>query len=137
MTVTIDLPDEGPDPCAPVRVSQPVLLAEEIAQLRAQSRIISDILAERVNQDRKFGVQDIPSVPPGFDPLYALVPPQGKAKLLCDQVDRDGRLTSAHIILEEFAEFLDERDPVKRRQELVQLAACCVKALEAIDRGNP
>jgi hypothetical protein len=46
----------------------------------------------------------------------------------------DGSITWEHILTEEWAEALSEKDTVALRSELVQVAAVAVKWIEAIDR---
>lgn len=46
-----------------------------------------------------------------------------------------GAVTWPHIIVEEVAEFVAAADdPARSREELIQVAACAVAAVEAIDR---
>jgi len=56
------------------------------------------------------------------------------ARIRCDRAQREGRLTHAHYFEEEVWEVLAETDPEKLRTELVQVAACCVKWVEELDR---
>lgn len=46
----------------------------------------------------------------------------------------DGSITFEHILTEEVFEAYAETDPAKIRAELVQTAAVCVQAIEAIDK---
>lgn len=47
-----------------------------------------------------------------------------------------GALTWQHILQEEFFEVTAETDPIRRRAELIQLAAVAVAEVEAIDRRD-
>ena len=51
----------------------------------------------------------------------------------CDRADREGCLTFAHILEEEFWEAMCEEDKVKLRAELVQCAAVCFRWLHKLD----
>lgn len=62
------------------------------------------------------------------------IPSEQRAQFLCDLHAGSGNLTYAHIALEEFCEVVSEFDAVKRRNELVQLAAVTVAWIEKIDR---
>jgi hypothetical protein len=57
-----------------------------------------------------------------------------QAKNACDRAQREGRLTFAHILEEEFYEALCEEDKTALRKELVQLGATVVRWLARIDR---
>jgi len=56
------------------------------------------------------------------------------ARLAYDRAKREGRLTHAHILEEEFLEAMCETDSAKLRAELVQLAAMAIKQIADIDR---
>ena len=60
----------------------------------------------------------------------------GQLRKECDEADERGELSHSHILLEEFYEALAEKDPLKARDELVQLGACVIKAIEQIDRDK-
>jgi hypothetical protein len=56
------------------------------------------------------------------------------ARHACERAHREGHLTHAHILEEEVAEALNERDPANLRVELVQVAAMAVKWILDLDR---
>jgi hypothetical protein len=70
-------------------------------------------------------------------PDYGILRDENYFKALCESAASNGRLTYAHIMLEEMAEVVDADGDEKRREELVQLAAVCASWIEAIDRRLP
>lgn len=95
--------------------------------------IAAEIAAERRRQVTRWGRQDHPSVgPAGTEPFVPVVERW--------RAVNDARMGSAAhswdaILLEEVFEALVESDPVRRRAELVQVAAVAVAEIEAIDRA--
>jgi hypothetical protein len=57
-----------------------------------------------------------------------------RAMSSCDRADREGRLTFAHILEEEFWEAMCEEDKGRLRAEVTQVAAVCVRWLIKLDR---
>lgn len=110
-----------------------------------RDKIIYDFLAERQKQNEKWGEQNHPSVDPvlterpgGCTPErmceeYEL-PSESRAKSSCNIATKNGKLTFAHIIVEELCEAVSAPDDETRREELVQLGACVMQWIEAIDR---
>lgn len=95
-----------------------------------RNRILDEIAMEREDQDRQHGAQvDLPVVRDG---MY-----YGENEQLCrsryERRKSDGTLSHADIITEEIAEAFYAHTTEQMREELVQAAACCVKALEALD----
>lgn len=94
---------------------------------------IQDIADERVAQVEKFGDQS--HLPDGTalwgDQNFVMA---RRAQLQTDEAAKDGSLTWAHILTEEYWEALAETDPQKLRAELIQVAAVAVAWVEAIDR---
>ncbi|WP_239134632.1 hypothetical protein [Streptomyces sp. SID12488] len=93
-------------------------------------RVLSEVLAERIRQDAKWGEQNHPDGT-GL-PVY-----RHAARRYRDAADRNaaaGVLTWRDVSNEEHFEALAESDPVKLRAELVQSAAVKVAWIEAIDR---
>ena len=94
--------------------------------------IAGEIAAERRRQVTRWGRQDHPSIGPAGSEPFGRVADRWRAI-------NDARMeTGAHswdaILLEEVFEALAEADPVRRRTELVQLAAVAAAEIEAIDR---
>lgn len=110
---------------------------------------LADVADERRRQDRKWGEQNHPDGTGArrtwaFHALVAAVLVEGPnvtsrtlrdvMRAETDAAARSGRCTWAHILLEEVFEALAEDDPIKVRDELVQVAAVATTWIEAIDR---
>ena len=107
-------------------------------------RILQDVRAERSRQDKKFPDQALPFLSNLGEGSY------GEAHMRTSCADRaahwqsvnDNRSSGTYpesfawdgILLEEVYEALAEADPIKRRAELVQVAAVAVRIIEQIDR---
>lgn len=100
--------------------------------------IYEEIAIERMAQDARWGEQNHPSIPQGMSTLSAChelgIPSENHAKELCDRAAKKGKITYAHIVSEEFSESVEAKTERDRRGELVQLGACVVAWIEAIDR---
>ena len=102
---------------------------EDFARIDA---IAAEIAAERRRQVTRWGRQDHPSIGPvGTEPF---VPVARQWKALNDARMESGAHSWDAILLEEVFEALVEVDPVRRRAELVQVAAVAAAEIEAIDR---
>lgn len=106
-------------------------------------KIYGEISEEIQNQLDKWGVQNHPSLNnsllnqhPDHMTFAYEIPNASRVKSKVDFEAKEGTLTYAHIALEEFVEVVSEFDPVKRRQELVQLAAVCVSWISSMDRNE-
>ena len=100
----------------------------QVAPQRA--RIMRRIDMERDSQDGQHGAQqDIPVVRDG----ERYLDPENVMRARYEGRKRAGTLSHADIILEELAEAFDAPTPELMREELIQSAACIVKAIEAID----
>ncbi|MFJ4828431.1 hypothetical protein ACIP79_00595 [Streptomyces sp. NPDC088747] len=93
-------------------------------------RVLSEVLAERIRQDARWGEQNHPDGTGSFDQKAAAV----RARADCQLSAADGKVTWAHIAREEDCEALAESDPVRLREELIQAAAVKVAWIEALDR---
>lgn len=94
--------------------------------------IAAEIAAERRRQVSRWGRQDHPSAgPAGTEPF---VPVVERCKALNDARMETGGHSWDAILLEEVFEALAEPDPVRRRVELLQVAAVAAAEIEAIDR---
>ena len=91
--------------------------------------VYDDIKAERARQEARWGRQDHEA---GADPDFR--ERAETAQIFCDAAAAVGEVTWFEIAEEEFWEAFSETDPVKRRAELVQLAAVIVAAIESEDR---
>jgi hypothetical protein len=91
--------------------------------------VLAQIADERDRQDAKWGPQNHPDGTNLNNDGW-----REHARTLCQTAAREGRVTWAHILQEEFVEALAEVDPEKLRAELVQVGAVVVAWIEAIDR---
>lgn len=95
--------------------------------------VLVEVASERAKQDARWGMQDSPNgTGGGNSKAHADL-----ARNACDEVHSRGACTYAHILREEFAEAMAEESDQKLRAELIQVAAVCVKWIEAIDRRYP
>lgn len=113
---------------------------EEITQECLTGGVLLEVLAERKRQDEKWGQQNHPWIqdegPDEWAPDWAFVYTEAEAKNLVDLRDKAGRLDYAGILTEEYHEALAADDIAKVREELVQVAAVAVAAIESIDRNG-
>lgn len=95
-----------------------------------RAAILDDIDSERERQDIQHGAQlDLPVTLSN----HAYIEHEHVLKQRYEEKKARGELAHADIILEELSEALDAEDPVQLRLELVQAAACIVKAIEALE----
>lgn len=122
------LPGEQPkhDPLADARQSARLWI-EALAALRSP---LTDILTERACQDAKWGEQNHPDGTGRPGDLWRAT----FAKEACEKAVRHGDLTFRHILDEEVQEAFAESDPVRLREELIQVAAVAVAWVEKLDR---
>lgn len=96
----------------------------------ARQHIFDAIDSERDRQDRLHpGTTHIPDGTGGERLELFLIAARGGY----ERAKAEGRLTHAHILAEEFGEAMVEKDQAKLRTELIEVAACCVKWVEAIE----
>ena len=106
-------------------------------------RIINEIIQERKRQDEKWGEQNHPFTDPILKGRESMrlceeyeIPTEGRAKQLTNINSRRGSVTWGHIIVEELSEAISAQDSIKIREELVQLAAVCIAAIESLERNE-
>jgi len=93
-------------------------------------RVLQQVLAERIRQDQRWGEQNHPDGTGNKSQQdYA-----DHARKWREAAFGSGYGTWADVLAEEVAEANAERDPVKLRAELLQVAAVAVAWVEAIDR---
>lgn len=85
----------------------------------------------------KFGAQlNVPSLDPKLlnvgVAIYG-IRDEETAKLVTDRAMKDGRLTWAHVAVEELAEVIGCKDEATRRVELIQLMSVCQRWIQKID----
>lgn len=100
---------------------------------RLQGIVLLDVAAERARQDRKWGVQNWPSLSPDHSHELAVVFEEAY-KYLCETAFKRGKGSWDDIAAEEYAEVCAALDEPSRRKELIQLAAVIVAWIECIDR---
>jgi len=107
--------------------------------------VLEEVQLERDRQDKKWGQQNHPCLDQvllnregGCTQLRMAqnysIPSEVMGKQTCDRRFDVGTGTWADIAIEEMCEIVGEFDPVKRREEIIQLAAVCVAWAEKIDR---
>lgn len=99
--------------------------------------VCAEVMHERERQHAKWGEQNHPSISREFTDYVTRMtrfPIELEARRECNRMTNEGRVTYAHIALEEFAEVIFAVDEKHRKGELIQLAAVCVAWVEAIDR---
>lgn len=115
------------------------MIREAILVNPERADLLNEIDDHRDEQDAKHGAQqDLPIVRPG----ERLLDPESVLRARYERRKRAGTLSHGDIILEELAEAFDAPTPELMREELVQAAACVVKAIEALDwqqkrKGEP
>ena len=100
--------------------------------MMSRESILQEVSAERDRQEAKWGPQDWPICSKHERTAYRSLVPfmQGE----CNKAAQDGTLTFRHILAEEYVEAFAESDPIRQREELVQVAAVAVQMIEVIDR---
>lgn len=92
--------------------------------------VLVEVYVERSKQDHQWGDQNHPDgTGRPQDHIMAEA-----AKILNDHKAERGTLTFRDILEEEVWEAYAETDPERLREELVQVAACAVLWVEALDR---
>jgi len=92
--------------------------------------VLLDVSQERGRQNARWGEQNHPDGSGHWS--YAEL--ANGFRKYADEVAARGQLTWTDILREEVYEALAESDPVKLREELIQVAAVAVAWVEAIDR---
>ncbi|MEW9550775.1 hypothetical protein [Nonomuraea sp. NPDC050783] len=108
----------------------PVVADGDAGMPGSLARVLAEVAAERVAQDVRFGVQELPDGTGGEDAAARA----GAARDETDAADRAGALTWRHILAEEVLEAFAETGGEHLRTELVQVAAVAVKWIQALDR---
>jgi hypothetical protein len=95
--------------------------------------VLRDITTERERQDAKWGQQNHADIDENCLDIIDL-PLSFQIKRENDKRAKEGKLTWAHIALEEVLEAFEESNPIKRREELVQCAAVFTAWIECLDK---
>lgn len=97
------------------------------------SQAFVDVGNERLRQDVKWGEQNHPSF---ADVIDYPIADGDTCRAICQAHFERGEGNWAHILLEEVGEAMDERDnPLKLREELVQIAAVAIAWIGCLDRN--
>jgi hypothetical protein len=105
-------------------------------QLRTE-KVLSDVADHRLVQFATYG--DNAGLEDGTGPeerwLYPLTSYSSPAieDILRDEYNKHDVPTWMHLVREEVAEAFQESDPVRLREELIQVAALCVSWVEKLD----
>ena len=91
--------------------------------------VLAEVRTERFRQDVKWGVQNHPNGTSLNNVHF-----RNRKYFVNEELIATGKLTWQDIAEEEFLEAVSETDPVKLREELIQLAAVCVAWIECLDR---
>lgn len=102
------------------------------AQTASLENVLQHIADERARQDAKWGSQRDHSDGTGLDPVSDKIRAD-LARQACDDSHKAGKDTWRDILTEEVFEAYAESDPIKLREELVQVSAVAVCWIEAID----
>jgi hypothetical protein len=104
---------------------------QAVARVRRSQSILDAVLDERRRAEK---------IHPGTDDMPDGTGGGGRqtweriAKIHCDRAAREGTLTFADVLDEEASEALAETDPLKLREELVQVMAVCLRWVDRLDR---
>lgn len=96
-------------------------------------RVLTEVLAERIQQDDQWGEQNHPD----GTGIEGDAHRADQSKEINDYLVKLGTLTFRDILYEEVMEAFAERDVQRLREELIQVAAVAVAWVEAIDRRVP
>lgn len=99
-------------------------------QRLAMMKVCDEVARERIRQHERWGEQSLPDGTGGDEFGWGA----DMARVECEDAVDDGYVTFRHVLAEEVAEAFAESDPEKLRAELVQVAACAIQWVEAIDR---
>lgn len=97
-----------------------------------QTRALDAIVRERQAQDEKWGVQNHPN----GTGITGDRERADSARHVCEVMFRNGMGSWRDILHEEVQEAFAEHDPVKLREELIQVAAVALAWVENMDRGG-
>lgn len=98
--------------------------------------VMGEVLIERLDQERKWGVQNHPIRPEGGRWAGDLTASAIYSKSLCEMRRERGEMTWRDILLEEVHEVFAEVDPEDQRAELIQVMAVAAAMIDNIDRDS-
>ena len=102
-------------------------------------RVLTDVGIHRAVQRERYGSND--DLPDGTGPYVRWLSPlnlltaTGVEARLRQEYESHGMVAPSwmHLVREEVAEAFQETDPVRLREELIQVAALCVSWVETLD----
>jgi hypothetical protein len=107
-----------------------------------RGRAVTDVIKELDRAEAKFPGQHLPNGTPVDAERMGLDKATEQARRTSDMYRKitkhaqaRGTLSWRHVLAEEFFEALAEHDPLRLRDELVQVAAVCLRWIEDIDLG--
>ena len=106
-------------------------------RLTPTQAVLVEVHEERTRQEAKWGQQDWPWATervPGK--RWAQLSGAATARNGVEASKENGTLTYGGILAEEFYEAMEEDDIGRAREELIQVAAVAVAAIESIDRNG-
>lgn len=104
----------------------------------ATDKVLDEVAAERVKQFDRYGSNDDLENGTGdtwLDPVSWISAEETEREFRRSYEKheaRNGRPTWMHLVREEVAEAFQEDDPVRLREELIQVAALCVSWVEKL-----
>jgi hypothetical protein len=105
-------------------------MGDHLSRWFATSDVLNDVSDEREAQFDQWGDQSLPFGTGGDDMAFLA----RYYREVCQRNAAYGAVTWADVLLEEVYEALSEADPVKLKDELVQVAAVAVQIIEYINR---
>lgn len=96
---------------------------------------VDEIKYELLRQNNLWGEQNHPSVPKHGEPAHG-IPAERVAKIQCELARNAGRMTWAHILVEEVAEACSAPTPKLMIEELIQVAAVAISWVDSIQRNE-
>jgi FtsZ-binding cell division protein ZapB len=123
---------------AQMRVEDLRAIRAALAAPPGEIREVQEVIDERNAQEAKWGEQNHPLLGAWLDDRPAQraaeeheIPGEARAKALCRMAASRGELTWAHILVEEVAEFVAARTAQERCEELIQVAAVAIAAVQS------
>jgi hypothetical protein len=102
----------------------------ELHEIMGMQIVMRHVAKERFRQHSLWGRQDLPDGTGGQQDYIEC----RMYKKVCDMAHKFGMLTWRDILREEVFEALAEKDPVRLKTELLQVAAVAVAWVEKLDR---
>jgi hypothetical protein len=104
----------------------------QITELNIGNMIFDEIIAERKRQIEKYGEKNYRMT----DHLPEVLEEFAEEFKLHNKGCPEDKETWFEILLEEVYEAFAETDPIRQREEMIQVAAVAVQIIEYLDRSN-